>query len=262
MLHPFLNIAIQAARAAAKVVVRYVDQIDKVVISEKSAHDFVTQVDQQSEAIIIETIQHVYPNHAILAEESGELSGHSEYTWIIDPLDGTRNFVHGFPHFSISIAVLKNNQPEIGLVYDPIRQELFTASQGQGAYANNRRMRVSTAKKLDNTLIGTGFPFRNRDKTEACFDFIKKIFSQCGDIRRTGSAALDLAYVAAGRLDAFWEMGLGPWDIAAGAILIKEAGGVITDFQGGDAYLKTGNVACGNIKIHQVLLSEITDARL
>lgn len=254
MLHPFLTIATQAARAAAKVILRHLDQLDKVTVSEKSARDIVTEVDKLSEAIIIETIQKNYPQHGIVAEEGGEHLGESEYVWVVDPLDGTRNFAHGFPQFSISIAVLKNHQPEVGLIYDPIRQELFSATKGQGAYVNNRRMRVSNTQKLEQALIGTGFPFRNPDETEHYFTVLKNVFSQCSDIRRAGSAALDLAYVAAGRLDGFWEIGLKLWDIAAGALMIKEAGGIVTDLKGGDSYPSTGNILAGNMKMHKALL--------
>lgn len=249
-----LNIAIQAARQASKVILRYVDQMDKVQVSEKSENDFVTQVDQQSEAIIINEIRKSYPNHPMLAEESGDIPGkQTDFCWIIDPLDGTRNFKHGFSHFCISIALMIRNQPEIGVVYDPIRQDLFTATRGQGAYLNSRRIRVSQTKKLQSALIGTGFPILKSDAT-TYFQQFETVFMQCADIRRTGSAALDLAYVAAGKLDGFWQSGLQIWDIAAGALMIKEAGGAITDFHDGDTYLHQGQVLAGNLKIHKALI--------
>ena len=257
MMHPMLNIAIQAARQASRVIVRFMDQMDRVDITQKSTNDFVTEVDKKSEEIIINEIQKNYPNHAILAEESGRSKSTDEFCWIIDPLDGTRNFMHGFPHFAISIAVMKKNQLEIGLVYDPITQELFTATRGQGAYLNSRRMRVSGVKKMEMALIGTGFPFKNKDDTKNYLNTFEKVFLNCGDIRRTGSAALDLAYIAAGRLDGFWEAGLQTWDIAAGALMIKEAGGSVTDFAGGETYLEHGNIVAGNTKVHKELLQMI-----
>ncbi|HLB56550.1 MAG TPA: inositol monophosphatase family protein [Coxiellaceae bacterium] len=257
-MHPMLNIATNAARAASKIILRFMDQMDKVDITEKSLNDFVTQVDKLSEEMIISHIEKSYPDHCILSEEIGYKKGsNKEYCWVIDPLDGTRNFMHGYPQFSISIAILKNNIPELGLIYDPLRQELFTATRGQGAYANSRRMRISDAKKIGQTLIGTGFPFRKKENIKNYLTTFENVFSKCGDIRRAGSAALDLAYVAAGRLDAYWESDLHSWDIAAGALMIKEAGGVVTDFQGGETYLESGNIVAGNIKIHKELIQLI-----
>lgn len=255
MIHPMLNIATQAARSASRAILRFLDQPDKIEVSEKSINDFVTQVDKLSESIIIEEIQKSYPHHAIISEESDLInSREAEYCWIIDPIDGTRNFIHAFPHFCISIAVMKNNVLELGLIYDPIRQELFTATRGKGAYLNSRRLRISKTEKLHQALIGTGFPFDDKEKTSTYLKTFEKIFLQCGDIRRAGSAALDLAYVAAGRLDGLWESGLSIWDIAAGALMIKEAGGFITDFQGGETYLHSGDVVAGNFKIYKELI--------
>lgn len=255
MMHPMLNIAIQAARQASKIMLRALDQMDKIEITEKSSNDFVTQVDRVSEEIIIQHIQKAYPHHAILAEESGHLTTKDdEYCWVIDPLDGTRNFMQGYPQFSISIALLKRNVVELGLVYDPIRQELFTATRGQGAYFNSRRMRISANKKLSSTLIGTGFPYKNKDSIKTYLNTFEKVFTHCGDIRRAGSAALDLAYVACGRLDGFWESNLQIWDIAAGSLMIKESGGIVTDLQNGDTYLTTGNILAGNPRAHKELL--------
>ena len=258
MIHPILNIAIHAARQASRVLLRYIDQLDRLKVSEKTPNDFVTQVDQEAEAIIIEHIRKAYPNHAILAEESGShKNDRAEYTWIIDPLDGTNNYIHGFSHFAISIAVMKKDQVELGVIYDPIRQEEFSATRGQGAYVNNHRMRVSKVTELKEALIGTGFPFRDKEKAASYFKTFRSVFTDCLDIRRTGSAALDLAYVAAGRLDGFWESDLKSWDIAAGALMIQEAGGKITDFTGGDQYFKTGNTLAGNFKIHELLLQKM-----
>lgn len=258
MMHPMLNIAVQAARSASRLLLRFMDQLDKVEVSEKDTNDFVTQVDKLSEETIISHIKKAYPDHAILSEERGYEKGRrEEYCWVIDPLDGTRNFMQGYPQFSISIAIMKHNVVELGLVYDPLRQELFTATRGQGAYVNSRRMRISAPKKIEQALIGTGFPYKNKESIKNYLKIFESVFSQCGDIRRAGSAALELAYVAAGRLDGFWESHLHSWDIAAGALMIKEAGGIVTDFQQGENYLERGDVVAGNMKIHKELLSLI-----
>lgn len=256
MMHPMLNIAVNAARQASKLILRYVDQMDKITISQKSLNDYVTQVDKLSEETIIAEIQKAYPKHSILAEESGDTNAGSDFVWIIDPIDGTRNFMHGFPQFAISIALMKKNSIELGLVYDPIRQELFTATRGQGAYLNSRRIRVSDTKKMPGALIGTGFPFRDKNKNDLkkYLEKLEAVFLACGDIRRAGSAALDLAYVACGRLDGYWESDLKIWDVAAAGLMVKEAGGTITDFQGNDEYLK-GNIVAGNLKIHKELIA-------
>lgn len=258
MMHPMLNIAIQAARQSSRIIFRFLDQMDKVEISEKTQNDFVTQVDRLSEETIITQIKKSYPDHAIFAEESGYMKGFNEdYCWVIDPLDGTRNFMHGVPHFAISIAVMKKGAVELGLVYDPIRQELFTATRGQGAYLNSRRMRISANKKFEQTLIGTGFPYKNKEKIHTYLKTFQTVFANGGDIRRAGSASLDLAYVASGRLDAFWESDLQIWDVAAGALMIKEAGGMVTDFKNGENYLEGGTIVAGNPKTHKELLQII-----
>jgi myo-inositol-1(or 4)-monophosphatase len=258
MMHPMLNIATQAARQASRIILRFLDQMDKVEITEKGLNDYVTQVDKLSEEMIISHIQKAYPDHSIQSEEMGYQKGRNEeYCWVIDPLDGTRNFMHGFPQFAISIAVMKNNAAELGLIYDPIRQELFTATRGQGAYVNSRRIRISQTQKIANALIGTGFPYRHKDSTQAYMTAFEKVFTQCSDIRRAGSAALDLAYVAAGRLDAFWESNLHIWDIAAGALMVKEAGGIVCDFKGGETYLEKGSIIAGNPKILRELIGLI-----
>lgn len=255
MNHPFVNIATQAARAASRTILRYMDQLDQITVTEKQRNDFVTEVDKLSEEVIIQHIQKAYPRHAIISEECGALGNESgEYTWIIDPLDGTKNYIMGFPHFAISIAVVKQDQLEAACIYDPIRQELFTAAKGKGAQLNNKRIRVSATTKLDSALVGTGFPFLNTDAQSAYLKQFNNILPNVADIRRAGAAALDLAYVAAGRLDAFWEPTLKSWDIAAGALLIQEAGGVITDYNNGKDFLKSGNVVAGNIKTHASLL--------
>lgn len=259
MMHPMLNIATQAARTASRIIIRFMDQMDRVEITEKTQNDFVTQVDKMSEEAIITQIKKSYPDHSIMAEECGYIKGfNEEYCWVIDPLDGTRNYMHGFPQLAISIAVMKNNVTELGLVYDPIRQELFTATRGQGAYMNSRRMRISQINKLSAALIGTGFPYQNKENTQNYLTTFEKVFLNCGDIRRAGSAALDLAYVACGRLDGFWQTsGLAIWNIAAGVLMIKEAGGIISDLQNDDTYLAQGKIVAGNPKIYKELIQLI-----
>lgn len=257
MRNPLLNIAITAARAAGNVITRSLDRLDKIIITEKKPNDFVTEIDQQAEREIIQIIHKSYPNHSILGEESGEITG-DDYEWIIDPLDGTRNFIHGFPHFAVSIAVRQKGKILHGVIYDPIRQELFTASRGKGAQLNERRIRVSKNKQLEECLLGTGFPYRHsKSEIEAYTNSLVSLLPLCGDVRRAGAATLDLAYVACGRLDGFWEVGLKIWDIAAGTLLIKEAGGLVCDFTGGEGYLETGNVITANPKILKLLLKQI-----
>jgi myo-inositol-1(or 4)-monophosphatase len=246
MREPLVNIAIQAARAAGDLIVRALDRPDKMSIREKNPRDFVTNVDQQVEREIISIIHKAYPNHSFLGEEGGR-SGDSEGLWIIDPIDGTRNFIHGFPHFAVSIAYSYRNRIEHGVIYDPLRQELFTATRGKGAHLNERRIRVSAQKKLENCLLGTGFPSHHPQEVQNQYlKMLQAIVPICGDVRRAGAATLDLAYVACGRLDGFWEMGLNLWDIAAGVLLVKEAGGIVCDPEGGEDYLKTGNVVAAS----------------
>lgn len=259
-MHPILNIAVRAARRAGNIIIRSVDQLDRLTVTEKSSNDFVSDVDRQAEQAIIEVIQESYPGHDILAEETGETAGKngsSEFQWIIDPLDGTTNFLHGFPQFAVSIAVKNKGRLEHGVVYDPSRQEIFTASRGAGAQLNDRRLRVSNRKGLEGALLGTGFPFKQQEHLDAYMATFKALFPMTAGIRRPGSAALDLAYVAAGRLDGFWEIGLNPWDMAAGALLIQEAGGLVSDFSGGDDYLQTGNVVAGNPRVFKAILQTI-----
>ena len=257
-MHPLLNVAIQAARNAAKIIVRSFDRLDTLEIDEKETNDFVTQVDMLSEQEIIHTIRKSYPNHAILAEESGFDAGQDEYVWIIDPLDGTTNFIHGFPHFAISIALSYRNQLEVGVVYDPLRQELFTAARGQGAQLDNRKIRVSPCQKFNRALLGTGFPFKEETYLKPYLKLFETIFPKTAGVRRAGAAALDLAYVASGRLDGYWEFGLNPWDMAAGILLVKEAGGLVGDIHGKEDVMKTGNVVVGNPKIYPILVDLIT----
>ena len=232
-MHPIINIAVRAARRAGDVIIRSIDRLDTLNVTAKGKNDFVSDVDVRAESEIINVIRKAYPNHGFLAEEGGGDAG-GEYLWIIDPLDGTTNYLHGLPQYAVSIALQQHGKLEHAVIYDPIRQELFTASRGQGAQLNDRRLRVSRAKGLEGTLIGTGFPFRAEQHIDAYLGTFKALFQKAADIRRPGSAALDLAYVAAGRLDGFWEIGLSPWDMAAGALLIREAGGLVSDFGGGE----------------------------
>lgn len=264
MRDPILNIAIEAARSAGNIITRAMQRPDLLKVAEKSPNDFVTQVDKKVELEIIKVIQKAYPKHHILGEETGETDGdsNSDYKWIIDPIDGTRNFIHGFPHFAVSIAVEHKNRIEHGVIYDPVRQELFTATRGKGAQLNERKIRVSTRKSFDDCLLGTGFAYRHRAKDDPIPpQILKTILPVCGDLRRAGAATLDLAYVACGRLDGFWEMGLNIWDIAAGVLLIKEAGGIVCDFEGGESHLKSGDVVAGNPAIIKHLLKVMRATR-
>jgi myo-inositol-1(or 4)-monophosphatase len=257
-VHPMLNIAVRAARSAGNIITRYADQVDTLSVSNKSPNDFVSEVDRRAEQEIINIIHKAYPKHAILAEESGQHEG-NEYEWIIDPLDGTTNFLYGFPQFAVSIALRHKGRLEQAVIYDPMRQELFTASRGQGATLNGRRMRVTNRRNLDGALLGTGIPFRESQAkwTEAYFEMMKALIPGSAGIRRAGSAALDLAYVASGRLDGFWELGLNVWDIAAGVLLIEEAGGLISGITGKPDHLETGHVVTGNPRVFKAMLQKI-----
>ncbi|MHB1528796.1 MAG: inositol monophosphatase family protein [Acidiferrobacteraceae bacterium] len=248
-MHPMLNIAVKAARQAGKLLLRYSGQLGNLTVETKGRNDFVTAADRDAEYVIMKTIRAAYPNHAILAEESGLHAG-NEYEWIIDPLDGTTNFVHGYPQFAVSIALRHRGQLDQAVVYDPLRDEIFTASRGGGAHLNDRRIRVSQSNSLSSSLLGTGFPFKSMEYLETWIGTFRAILPRTHGIRRAGSAALDLAHVASGRLDGFWEIGLGAWDIAAGSLLVIEAGGMVSDFAGGQDFLATGNVIAGNPKIH------------
>lgn len=256
-MQPMLNIALRAARKAGELIARAADQLDAITVDEKGANDFVTEVDRGAEREIIYQLKKAYPDHAFLGEESGAGgTAGAEYRWIIDPLDGTTNFIRGIPHFAVSIACEYRGQIEHAVVLDPIRREEFTASRGRGAQLNGRRIRVSNRKGLDGALIGTGIPFqsRNAQHIPAYMKSLEAVVEKTAGVRRAGAAALDLAYVAAGRFDAFWEMNLQPWDIAAGSLLIREAGGLISDFNGGSDFLENGHVVCGNPKSFKALL--------
>lgn len=251
-MHPMLNIAIRAARKAGDIIARHADQIDTLTIHSKSENDFVSEVDQMAEQAIIDIIKKAYPEHAILAEESGLHQG-NEYEWIIDPLDGTTNFLHGFPQFAVSIALRHRGKLDQAVIYDPLRQELFTGSRGTGAQLNGKRMRVSKRTSLKGALLGTGIPFRNLETLEPFTEMMRALIPGSAGIRRPGSAALDLAYVAAGRLDGFWEYDLNPWDIAAGILIIEEAGGLVGDFNAGFDYFDSGNIIAANPKLFKAM---------
>ncbi|HQY22911.1 MAG TPA: inositol monophosphatase family protein [Gammaproteobacteria bacterium] len=258
-MHPYLNIAITAARLAGKIITRHMDQLHKLTIFEKGVNDLVTMVDKSAEEAIIETIYKAYPNHSILGEESGHHPG-NEFTWVIDPLDGTMNYVHGFPQFAVSIAVKLKDHLEHAVVYDPLSQDLYTASRGCGAHLNNRRIRVTDRADLNGALIGSDFPYHDRNAKPhgvPHLEILQEIFHKGSDVRRIGSAALSLAYVAAGKLDGFWESDLNPWDIAAGALIVREAGGFVSDFNGENGFLESGNIVAGTRKVHTELLQII-----
>lgn len=252
-MHPLLNIAIRAARRAGEVIVRSLNRLESLTITTKGRNDFVSEVDRNAEQEIIGIIRRHYPDHAVLAEESGR-SGENDSVWIIDPLDGTTNFLHGFPTFAVSIACQQKGRLEIAVVYDPMRQEIFSATRGSGAHLENHRIRVSKQRTLEGALIGTGFPFRsNTGYLDAYMEMLKAAMQSTAGVRRPGAAALDLAYVAAGRIDGFWEIGLSPWDTAAGTLLIQEAGGHIGTLTGAE-YALGADVLAGTPKVYAALL--------
>ncbi|MDH5432397.1 MAG: inositol monophosphatase [Gammaproteobacteria bacterium] len=253
-MQAFLTIAVRAVRKAGSFVIREWDKIR--TIESKSKNDYVTNIDVLAEQLIIDTISHSYSDHAFLGEESG-VSGESEYQWIIDPIDGTTNFIHKVPHWAISIACRYRGKTEIGVVYDPVREELFTAIRGRGAQHNDRRIRVSATNDIENSILATGFPFRNEQQLDEYLKIFKTLYPHCSDMRRAGSAALDLAYVAAGRYDGFWEYGLSDWDTAAGALLVTEAGGMVADMQGNPDFQNRHSIIAANPKIFKSMLQLI-----
>ncbi len=260
-MHPAINIAIKAARRAGQVINRKSNDLDLIKVATKQPNDFVTEVDKAAEDAIIEVLLDAYPGYGILAEESGLTEARNqqeaEFQWIIDPLDGTTNFIHGLPQYAISIALAKNGIVEQAVVFDPNRNELFTASKGAGAFLNERRIRVSRRVKLQDALVGTGFPYRELNNLDTYLAIFKEVIEKTAGQRRPGAASLDLAYVACGRYDAFWEFGLAPWDMAAGTLLISEAGGLVSDLSGEAGYLDTGNIVAGTPKVFGQMLKLI-----
>jgi myo-inositol-1(or 4)-monophosphatase len=256
-MHPLLKIAVRAARRAGSIINRASLDSGTLQVKSKRANDFVTEVDRASESAIIEAIRSAYPDHAILGEETGAIPGDPEYRWIIDPLDGTTNFIHGFPQYCVSIGVEHRGVLSHAVVYDPPRNELFTASRGSGAFLNDRRIRVSRCEKLQDALAGTGFPFKELSRLDLYMRQLRYLMEKSSGVRRAGAAALDLAYVACGRLDCFWELGLSPWDMAAGALLIQEAGGLVGDLEGDQGYMSSGDICAASPKLFPQLLEAL-----
>ena len=256
-MHPMLNIAVRAARRAGSIINRAALSGGSLQVRSKRANDFVTQVDQAAEEAIIEIVRKSYPDHGFLAEESGKTGADAEVVWVIDPLDGTTNFIHGFPQYCVSIGVQQRGAPVHAVVYDPVKNELFTASKGRGAYLNDRRIRVSKIIRLGDALVGTGFPFKELSRLDLYTRQLQTMMKTSSGVRRAGAAALDLAYVACGRLDAFWELGLSPWDMAAGALLIQEAGGLVGDLNGDQTYLQSGDIATATPKLFTAFLEAL-----
>lgn len=261
-MQPMLNIALRAARSAGELIYRSMERLDVLTVNEKEANDYVSEIDRAAEQTIINHLRKTYPDHGFHAEESGFQPGQGEgadIVWIIDPLDGTTNFLRGVPHFAVSIACRIKGRIEHAVILDPVRQEEFTASRGRGAALNGKRLRVSNRKSLDGALLGTGFPFKQDqiDDLDNYLGMFRSLVGQTAGIRRCGAASLDLAYVAAGRYDAFWEFGLAEWDMAAGGLLIQEAGGLISDFTGGHQFLEKGQVVAGSPKCFKAVLTAI-----
>lgn len=255
-IHPMLNIAVKAARAAGSIINRAALDLEVLKVGSKGPNDYVSEVDRAAEQAIIETLLEAYPGHGILAEESGREHGakHSDYVWIVDPLDGTTNFLHGFPVYAVSIALAHRGVVQQAVVYDPTRNDLFYASKGRGAFLNDRRLRVSKRTRIADALIGTGFPFRKGDNFKRYVKMFEDVMQNCAGLRRPGAAALDLCYVAAGCYDGFFETGLSPWDIAAGSLLITEAGGLVGNFTGESDYLYQREIVAGNPKVYGQLV--------
>jgi myo-inositol-1(or 4)-monophosphatase len=252
-MHALLNVAVMAARRGGGSLLRSLKKLDQIKVEQKGRNDFVSEADRNAERAVIDTILKHYPDHAILAEESGAY-GESDHVWVIDPLDGTTNFLHGFPVFCVSIALVIKGRTEHAAIYDPLRDELFTATRGAGAQLNDRRMRVSGQTRLERALLGTGFPYRDSNKELGPYmKMFRRAIEGCAGVRRPGSAALDLAYVAAGRYDAFWETGLAKWDIAAGSLLVREAGGIVSGLDGSEDYLESGHVLAGTPRIYSAV---------
>lgn len=253
-MHPILTNAVKAARRAGTIITRASQDVGVLKIRSKTYNDFVSEVDHAAEAAIIEVLKDAYPDHGFLGEESGDTNADAENVWIIDPLDGTTNFLHNFPQYCVSIALMQRGQLTQAVIYDPNRNDLFTATKGRGAFLNDKRIRVTSRLKLQDSLIGTGFPFRDFSHLDTYMPMLRDMIKKASAIRRPGSAALDLAYVAAGYLDGFWEIGLSKWDIAAGALLVQEAGGIVADFEGNESWIDTGNIVAANPKVFAQML--------
>ncbi|MEY4624743.1 MAG: hypothetical protein RL061_268, partial [Pseudomonadota bacterium] len=263
-MHPMLNVAIKAARRAGNIINRASLNSERIQVTRKQHNDFVTEIDQAAEAAIIDTLKEAFPDHSFLGEETGETPSSntnqtSNHVWIIDPLDGTTNFIHGFPQYAVSIALAVDGVLQQAVVYDPNRDELFTATRGAGAYVNNRRLRVAGRLKMSEALLGTGFPYREDQNVEEYLEIFAKMTRQCAGLRRPGAASLDLAYVAAGRLDGFFESGLKPWDMAAGILLITESGGLVGNYAGEEGYMQSGEIMAANPRIFGQLVTALRD---
>ncbi len=262
MQHGGLNIAIAAARRAGRLIVRQLPKRDSIPVTEKANMDFATEVDRSVELEIRRDLRRAFPDHAFLGEETGS-TGHSRYQWVVDPLDGTSNFIHGIGHFAVSIALLDRDEPITGVIFDPLRDELFVAEKGRGALLNDRRLRVSGRRELAGAMLATGFAPRVRKQLASQLTITGGLLAEAEDIRRTGSAALDLAYVACGRFDAYYEAGVKPWDIAAGVLLVREAGGHVGDFNGAQRFVDSGEIVAGNLHlvtaIQKVMAAHLTD---
>lgn len=261
-MHPMLNTAIKAARAAGKVMTRSWQRLDELSIREKGRHDYVSEVDIQAEQSIVQVLRQAYPEHGIMAEEGSNHTGQDGFVWIIDPLDGTTNYLHGVPHFAVSIALKRHERLEQAVIYDPLREELFSATRGGGAFMNDRRIRVTSRVDLQGALLGTGIPFRAEQDLARYLKTLQALLPDTSGVRRAGSAALDLAYVAAGRFDGYWEFGLRPWDIAAGILLVQEAGGLVSDMDGQPDVWRQGNVVAANPKLLKLMLQRLRASQL
>ncbi len=254
-----LDTAIEAAKIGGEVLLVHLSRVHLYDVEKKAEFDFATEVDHASERAIIEFIRERYPDHRVLAEEGGEIGGTGMYRWVIDPLDGTTNYIHGVRVFAVSIAVMRGDLPVVGVVYDPIRGEMFAAARDHGAYLNNAPIQVSERNQMQYCLLATGFPFRDKSMIRPYLESFQRFFERASDIRRMGSAAIDLAYVAAGRFDGFWELGLNRWDIAAGVVLVEEAGGTVSGFLPGEDFWQTGNIVASNGRIHEEITTVLQE---